>query len=417
MIEQPLPGFDVGESVEWQPTRPFALKRLSRFAPSAGRVYASRRNLDLGPGDRSNVSALSPWIRHRLLLETEVLTATLERHSPEASEKFVQEVIWRAYFKGWLQHRPLIWQRYCAERDRWIAMLESDAELRARYEKAVSGVTGIACFDAWAAELVATGYLHNHTRMWFASLWIFTLDLPWELGADFFLRHLLDGDPASNTLSWRWVGGLHTPGKTYLARPDNIERFTQGRFRPGAEIATSAPPLWEPPIGEIVPLGPTTRFESKEPFALLLTEEDCHGESYAIPRSPSALIAWACTEERSPLPLGQPAHEFARGAVSDALKRSRDAYAIEEDSAAWVPESDWAEWLSNRGLRTLVVSEAPVGPVADRLEASRRTLDRSGIRIVALRRPYDDLVWPHAQKGFFNLKRKIPDLLGRLGLA
>jgi deoxyribodipyrimidine photo-lyase len=77
-------------------------------------------------------------------------------------------------------------------------------------------------FDDWAQELVATGYLHNHARMWFASIWIFTLRLPWELGADFFLRHLIDGDPASNTLSWRWVGGLHTPGKTYLATADNI---------------------------------------------------------------------------------------------------------------------------------------------------------------------------------------------------
>jgi deoxyribodipyrimidine photo-lyase len=64
-------------------------------------------------------------------------------------------------------------------------------------------------------ELVETGYLHNHARMWFASIWIFTLRLPWELGADFFLRHLLDGDAASNTLSWRWVAGLHTKGKHY----------------------------------------------------------------------------------------------------------------------------------------------------------------------------------------------------------
>ena len=94
------------------------------------------------------------------------------------------------------------------------------------------GATGIDCFDAWARELVATGYLHNHARMWFASIWIFTLRLPWELGADFFLRHLIDGDPASNTLSWRWVAGLQTAGKTYLATAENIARFTGGRFAP-----------------------------------------------------------------------------------------------------------------------------------------------------------------------------------------
>ncbi len=85
--------------------------------------------------------------------------------------------------------------------------------MRARWEQATTGRTGLACFDAWARELLDVGYLHNPARMWFASLWIFTLELPWALGADFFLRHLLDGDPASNTLSWRWVGGLQTPGK------------------------------------------------------------------------------------------------------------------------------------------------------------------------------------------------------------
>jgi deoxyribodipyrimidine photo-lyase len=66
--------------------------------------------------------------------------------------------------------------------------------------------------------------------MWFASIWIFTLGLPWRIGADFFYRHLLDGDAASNTLSWRWVAGLHTRGKAYAAESWNIEKFTGGRF-------------------------------------------------------------------------------------------------------------------------------------------------------------------------------------------
>ena len=71
--------------------------------------------------------------------------------------------------------------------------------------------------------------MHNHARLWFASIWIFTLKLPWELGAAFFLEHLHDGDPASNTLSWRWVAGLHTKGKNYVASADNIEKFTDGK--------------------------------------------------------------------------------------------------------------------------------------------------------------------------------------------
>ena len=92
------------------------------------------------------------------------------------------------------------------------------------------GATAIEPFNDWVRELKETGYLHNHARMWFASIWIHTLELPWYLGADFFLKHLLDGDEAVNTLSWRWVAGLHTKGKTYLARASNIEKYTNGRY-------------------------------------------------------------------------------------------------------------------------------------------------------------------------------------------
>ena len=136
---------------------------------------------------------------------------------------------WRSYWKGWLEHHPSVWPDYLEQVRSLLAEAAADDALALRYHAATAGETGIAVFDAWARELTGTGYLHNHARMWFASIWIFTLKLPWQLGADFFLRHLLDGDPASNTLSWRWVAGLHTPGKHYLARPDNIGRFAARR--------------------------------------------------------------------------------------------------------------------------------------------------------------------------------------------
>ena len=235
-------------------TRAQALDRLHAFAPKMGRVYADGRNHDLGPGDRGNVSMLSPFLRRRLISEAEAVATAHAHHSASSCEKFVQEVVWRTYFKGWLEHRPSVWTGYAAGLRRDLDQLERYADLRARYEAAVTGGTGIAPFDAWAAELPATGYLHNHARMWFASIWIFTLGLPWRLGADFFLRHLLDGDPASNTLGWRWVAGLHTPGKNYVARSSNITKYTGGRFGGVHGLAADPAPLDDdpnPPTGEL----------------------------------------------------------------------------------------------------------------------------------------------------------------------
>ena len=196
--------------------------------------YAKLRNFDFGPNDRTNISCLSSFISHRLIFEQELVNHALAKAPFSKIEKFIQEIYWRTYWKGWLELRPEVWDDY--------ARYKENPEIKKNIEEAKNGATGIDCFDAWAKELAETGYLHNHARMWFASIWAYTLQLPWQLGADFFLRHLLDGDAASNTLSWRWVVGLHSVGKTYLARGENIQRFTNGRFAPKG-LAQVAPPL------------------------------------------------------------------------------------------------------------------------------------------------------------------------------
>ncbi len=399
-------------------TREEGLARLEAFLPQAGTAYARKRNHDVGPQARDHVSLLSPYLRHRLILEEEVLTQTLRKHSFSAAEKFVQEVFWRTYFKGWLEQQPAVWERYRAEVPDLIHALTKNDGLREQYERAVDGVTGIECFDVWVRELHETGYLHNHTRMWFASIWVFTLGLPWQLGADLFYRHLLDGDPASNTLSWRWVCGLHTKGKTYLARADNIRQFTDGRFNPEGQLAPAAPALQEKELPPRRAVPELERVPDGEPFILLMTEEDCYPESLPLPGKPAALIGLLATDARSPIPVGGLIKQFANGAVQDALDRA----SVHFDLGAEAPISDdWAGALIGKaqeaGVKTVVTAYAPVSPVAERLAAARKTLEEQGLRLYQVRRAYDEAAWPHANKGFFGLKAKIPALLQSQGLS
>ncbi|MEM9433062.1 MAG: FAD-binding domain-containing protein [Pseudomonadota bacterium] len=397
------------ETIDFIPTRADGLKRLHQFLARAGRHYATTRNYDFGAERRSNVSAMSPWLRHRLVTEEEVLVRVLASHSPRAAEKFVQEVFWRTYFKGWLEQRPSVWRQYQQDLMGTLMAVETDTSLASRFEGALKGNTGIDCFDHWAKELVATGYLHNHARMWFASIWIFTLRLPWQLGADFFLRHLIDGDPASNTLSWRWVAGLHTKGKTYLARPDNIARYTEGRFRP-TELATFAEPLTEPMEHPRLPLVlPETH--PKEPYVLLLTEEDLSG-GYIMPKPPVASIGLLATHGRSPKPIGPAARDFAKGAMNSVKYSSETRIQSADD---W--STPMIEAAQKAGVKTIATAYAPVGPVRSRLDQAEPVLQEAGITLHRVIRPYDRVTWPYAKAGFFGLKKKIPTLLSQLELT
>ena len=400
-----------------EPNRETGLRQLHRFIARAGAQYAKSRNFDFGPDRRANVSMLSPYLRHRLLLEEEILRATLRHHSLAAANKFLQEVFWRTYYKGWLEQRPAVWVDYRRSLARTLRQLENDTSARRRYEAAVAGDTGIDCFDAWVDELLTCGYLHNHARMWFASIWVFTLELPWQLGADFFYRHLLDGDPASNTLSWRWVSGLHTPGKTYLATASNIAKFTNNRFHPDGQLATHAPAPARPNVYPLDPLPRPQSLEPNERFGLLITEDDCFPESILATHAPAVVIGVTATQMRSPLPVGLPAQQFVTGAVSDAVQRSAQEYSIHGDIAL---SQDWADtllkWAKQHDLKTIATPYAPVGPVAELLADAMEKLAHHDIRLLQLGRPYDILVWPNASRGFFKLKDQIPAILERIGI-
>ena len=399
------------------PMRAAGLARLAEFLPAAGRAYANRRNTDHGPDDRGNVSILSPYLRHRLVTEREVLDRVLRRHSLEAAEKFVQEVFWRGYFKGHLETRPEIWSRYQAALSGQQAAVGEGGGFARAYRKAVEGRTGIDCFDAWVEELRETGYLHNHTRMWLASIWIFTLRLPWELGADFTFRHFIDGDPASNTLSWRWVGGLHTRGKTYLARPDNIAEHTGGRFRPKG-LAREAIALDEPPLPAAKPARPADDAAPAGPALLLLTEEDLHPESLPLASAEiRGILACHATAARSAFAVSDLALAFAQGAMADAATRASTHFGVEAEPLQALRADDLARRCRALGVERILTAYAPVGPMGEEFARLRPALARSGIALTEIRRGEDSLVWPHATKGFFGLRERIPDLVAKLGIG
>ena len=361
-------------------TRQAGLDLLAAGRAALGRRYADRRNTDLGPGGSPTTSALSPFLRRRLILESEAVNAAQDAHGP-AAEKYVQEVFWRSYFKGHLETRPWLWTGYRQGLAADKARLVAEAGLRTAYEQAIEGRTGIECFDDWARELADRNWLHNHTRMWFASIWIFTLGLPWALGADFFMRHLLDGDPASNTLSWRWVAGLHTRGRAYAARAENIRRYTDGRYSPTG-LNEDPEPLDEPegapaqrlPAAEAPPAGDV---------ALLLHLDDLHPESLDF--GPARVVR-VCSLVAHAENAAERVRQADREAMDDALARATTHFGC---AAGDGPDD-----------LPLLTAWAPVGPSADALPPATR-----------IRRTWDSAVWPRSTRGFFKVKEGIPAIL------
>ena len=212
--------------MNFEPSQSFAIEKLNNFVEKNLIEYSKLRNFDFGPEKRANISCLSPYIAHGILTEQEVMKLSLKKFSLTKIEKFIQEVLWRIYWKGWLELRPNVWTDYIIDLNKLKHKFKDNKD----YINAIEGKTKIECFNTWVNELKNHNYLHNHTRMWFASIWIFTLNLPWQLGADFFMRYLFDGDSASNTLGWRWVAGIQTKGKNYIASEWNIKKFTNNRF-------------------------------------------------------------------------------------------------------------------------------------------------------------------------------------------
>jgi deoxyribodipyrimidine photo-lyase len=384
------------------PTRAAALAHLTEFLPAVTR-YARDRNFVI-PGHRA-VSRLSPAIRHRLVTEDEVAAAVLAQFPLTRVEKFIQEIYWRRYWKAWLSLRPQVWTEF----------RENLAQL-AQHPSFEVGNSGNCIIDYFSRELVETGYLHNHARMWFAAWWIHEAHLPWELGAAFFHRHLLDGDPASNTLSWRWVAGLHTRGKTYLARRSNLETYL-------------APNLLE----ELVAGLPA--FENPKPLTLSSTSSAAITAPDLVDFPMQNLGKsglWIHEEDLSPenSPLG--ALKFHKILVTghraawdqeDFLETKRDwlrsalADAAQRASKTWNCEAhvdfptDLAAsligWARANDLSQIVTLRPEIGLLHDEMASLVSEFAAVGIHLALVERPRDLEMRSLATGGFFQFWEKM----------
>lgn len=404
LFTNPLPTFAA--------TREDALRQLDAFIPFAGR-YARDRNHVL-PG-HTNVSRLSPAIRHRLILEFESAEAPLRRYAASTVEKFTQEVYWRRYWKSWLSLRPQVWTDYLDQ----LAALQNDPSMKATRARAAlceAGESPIAIMNHFARELMATGYLHNHARMWFAGWWIHIERLPWQLGADFFLRHLLDGDPASNTLSWRWVAGLQTPGKTYLPRRSNLEKYLPPdvlkTHHQGLELlenpqALILPTEERPTITR--PTLPTTPSMREGRIGIWIHEEDLFIEQ-SPPASlhPRTIIATRDPTTWKRLRYPKIKNTWLETAIHDSAKRASNAFGIEvEVSGDASVTKALLRWATEHQLQQITAMRPEIGPLHDQLDHLQAELSIAGIELVLFDRPEDIALRPLATGGFFNFWEKM----------
>ena len=391
------------------PSRTAALGQLDDFIRVAG-LYARDRN-QVKPGHLS-VSRLSPAIRHRLITEEEVVQAVLRVHPFGRVEKFIQEVYWRRYWKSWLALRPGVWDEY----QKSVIEFGNDPAVQ-RIENSQSGN---AVIDHFANELVNSGYLHNHARMWFAAWWVHEARLPWQSGAAFFFRHLLDGDPASNTLSWRWVAGLQTPGKTYLARRSNLEKYLAPELLDSLTAGLAAfenPRSLQPELVSIPPItqrdGSPESLTSSSVTGLWIHEEDLSVETSSLGiESFSSIIVTGDIDTWDRYQFPDTKRQWIADALLDAASRAGIQWNIPISLNIRKPYIDaLLEWAQANQLDQVAALRPETGPLHDSLPALRSALSQAGVRLVLIDRPEDVRIRHFATGGFFQYWERIQESL------
>jgi deoxyribodipyrimidine photo-lyase len=372
-------------------SRAEAVDELNQFIENNLLDYSKLRNFDFGPQKRNNTSNLSPYITHGLINEMEIINKSLKRFSFVKNEKFIQEVLWRVYWKGWLELRPNVWTDYLKE----LKNIKENFKDSKDYLDAIQGKTNIECFNEWVSELKKFNYLHNHARMWFASIWIFTLNLPWQLGAEFFMKYLFDGDAASNTLGWRWVAGIQTQGKNYLATEWNIKKFTNNRFQ-NIKINEDAAPKIAEKIYSITEKGFTNPHLLEDKILLVFDNNlsmeftDFKGHNF------KKILIISNTNETRQIQLSENTLNFKTLLINDQLNRLKEksitAEVVKIDELKNIKEPVYALYPT-------------VGENLDYLQLNQLK------NIEFIYREIDQFSWQFCNKGFFNFKNHIPKIV------
>ena len=167
------------------------------------------------------VTRLSSYIRHGILSLNEVRNHALELGDGKAIEKFIQELGWRDFWQRiYTQNPDWLWR----DIEEYKTGFCADDYADALPDDIAAGETESAAMNHFIAELKNTGYLHNHARMYLAAYMVHWRRVKWQAGAVFFLEHLLDGDAASNNLSFQWVASTFA-NKPYFFNLDNLQKF------------------------------------------------------------------------------------------------------------------------------------------------------------------------------------------------
>ena len=378
--------------MNFEASRAKALDKLNNFVENNLSEYSKLRNFDYGPDNRSNISCLSPYITHGIINEKEVIKKSLDKFSFAKNEKFIQEVLWRTYWKGWLELRPSVWTDFLIE----LKKIKEDFQNNQTYKNAIEGKTNVECFNYWVNELKENNYLHNHTRMWFASIWIFTLNLPWQLGAEFFMQHLYDGDAASNTLGWRWVAGVQTQGKHYLASEWNIKKFTNNRFS-NIKLNENAPPKISEKKYSILKqdfINP----ENIDQNNLIIFENNlCFETSDFQNNKFKKFYIISNKNENRCIKLSKKVLKFKSSLIQDQEQRFKN-------------QSIDCEVIDISEIKKIEKAVGLYPTVGENLDY----LNSNTFKINFLYRELDQNSWQYCNKGFFNFKNYIPKIISTL---